>query len=99
VFKREYKIMNLTKFEDKNFLLAELSHIEKTYDNQYNCYTTFSLSKVDNFIIPLDNKYSIDFLQNPEENKIINFLFFFKGKINIDDTIVDAYYSNELARF
>ena len=99
MFKREYKIMNLTEFGSKNVLLAELSHIEKMYDQQFNCYPTFSLSKVDNFIIPLDNNYAIDFMKNPEENKIINFMYFFKGKINKNDTVVDAYYSIELAKF
>jgi hypothetical protein len=99
MFKREYKIMNLTEFESKNVLLAELSHIEKMYDQQYNCYPTFSLSKVDNFIIPLDNSYAIDFMKNPEDNKMINFLLFFIGKINKNDKIVDAYYSIELGKF
>ena len=99
MFKREYKIMNLTEYDIKNFLLAELSHIEKEYDNQYNCYTSFSLSKVDNFIIPLDNNYAKDFIKNPTENKMINFMFFFKGKININNMTVDAYYSIELAKY
>lgn len=99
MFKREYKIMNLTEFEDKKILLAELSHIEKMYDQQYNCYSNFSLTKVDNFIIPLDNNYAKDFMKNPKDNKLINFMFFFKGKINKNDKIVDAYYSIELAKF
>jgi hypothetical protein len=99
MFKREYKIMNLTEIESKNVLLAELSHVEKMYDQQFNCYPTFSLSKVDNFIIPLDNNYAKDFMKNPEENKLINFMYFFKGKINKNDTVVDAYYSIELAKF
>lgn len=96
-FKREYKIMNLTQHND--FLVAEMSHIEKIYDAKFNCFTKYSLSEVNIFLIPLSNSYAQDFIKNPQDNKEINFVFFFIGKLNFDGNIVDAYYSTDLATF
>jgi hypothetical protein len=96
-FKREYKIMNLT--QHPNFLVAEMSHIEKVFDASYVCYTNYSLSEVDVFLIPLDHIYAQDFIKNPDENKLINFVFFFLGKLNFDGNVIDAYYSTDLASF
>jgi hypothetical protein len=94
-FTREYKIMNLT--EHQNVLIAELSHVEKKYDNNMNCYSHFSLTDAEYFLIPMSNKYAVDFIKNPEENKNVNFTFFFLGKLNMEGNIVDAYYSIDLA--
>lgn len=96
-FKREYKIMNLTQHND--VLVTEMSHIEKIYDAKFNCFTKYSLSDVDIFLIPLSNKYAQEIMTNPHENKEINFVFFFLGKLNYDGNIVDAYYSTDLASF
>lgn len=94
-FKREYKIMNLTQHQ--NVLVAEMSHVAKVYDTKFNCHTKYSLNEVDIFLIPLNNEYAKDFMKNPKENKQINFLFFFIGKLNFNNNIIDAYYSTELA--
>ena len=96
-FKRDYKIMNLTQHND--VLVAEMSHIEKIYDAKFNCFTKYSLSEVNIFLIPLSNSYAQDFIKNPQDNKEINFVFFFIGKLNFDGNIVDAYYSTDLATF
>jgi hypothetical protein len=62
-----------------------------------NCYSNFSLTDAEYFLIPMSNKYAVDFIKNPEENKNVNFTFFFLGKLNMEGNIVDAYYSIDLA--
>jgi hypothetical protein len=74
-FSREYKIMNLTQHQ--NVLLAELSHVEKMYDNDLNCYSNFSLTNAEYILIPINNEFAQDLIQKPVENKHINFIFFF----------------------
>lgn len=104
-FKREYKIMNLTEMPgntpNQKILLAELSPIQKTYvttNSSYSYFTSFSLTDVEYFWIPLENKYAQDFIRNPEENKIINFIDFVISKMNFNGDIIDAFYSMDLAR-
>jgi hypothetical protein len=94
-FTREYKIMNLT--EHQNVLIAELSHVVKMYDSNMNCSSHFSITDAEYFLIPMGNDYAVDFINNPEENKNVNFMFFFLGKLNMEGKIVDAYYSIDLA--
>jgi hypothetical protein len=98
--RREYKIINLTEFPDmstgKNLLVAELAHVQKTFqvnDNSVTCFDTFSLSNLDTFILPMESRYANDFINNPDNNKIICHTLYYKERDFImDNEVISASY-------
>src|SRR5690606_25525030 len=92
LIKREYKIMNLTENRDtvtrEMKLLAALSPREKQFhfysDNNFRVYSMFNPLEVEMFILPLNSALAQNFLNNPEETKIISIKDFEIVQANFD---------------
>lgn len=95
LMKREYKILNLTESPDsvtrEMKLLAKLAPMEKLFtflgDKSFRIHSMFKPNNVELFILPLNSILSEDFLNNPEETKLISLTDFETVTANMDGRI------------